>query len=226
MAPPEGKTKGWGLKLLAGGIALALWFFVVTTQRSQVALAARVEYVGLHDDVMLVGERVDSLDVEVKGVRSVVARLGPDTIRVKVNVADLRDGESVLQISPEQVEVPAGVAVVRISPAHLRVAVARVVRATVRVTPRIHGAPAVGHVVRRVTVEPPAVQIKAPRSTIDARGTIETMPLDVSGLRQTVTRRVGLAVPQAATVDEAAVRVTIEIGREEEMRQRKQRAGR
>ena len=70
------------------------------------------------------------------------------------------------------------------------------------------------------------IQIKAPRSTIDARGAIETMPLDVSGLRRTVTRRVGLAVPQAATVDEPAVRVTIEIGREAEMRQQKQRAGR
>jgi YbbR domain-containing protein len=72
--------------------------------------------------------------------------------------------------------------------------------------------PASGYTIRRVQVEPSAVSIKGPRSTIDARGEISTLPVDVSGSRRTVTQSVGLMLPASTYLTrERTVQVTVEI---------------
>ena len=72
--------------------------------------------------------------------------------------------------------------------------------------------PASGFTIRRVQVEPSAVSIKGPRSTIDARGEISTLPVDVSGSRRTVTQSVGLMLPASTYLTrERTVQVTVEI---------------
>lgn len=200
------------LKVLAVAIAAALWWFVVSTEKTQVALAAPVEYAGLDDERMLVGPRPETVAVEVQALRWMAARLGPDTVRVRVNLAEVRDGATVVEVQPEQVQTPAGVRVTRITPARLVVTVESARRRTVRVTPRIEGVPAPGFTVDRVTVDPPAVQIKGPRSTIDTRQAVDTAPIDVSGSRETVTRTVALALPESVyAMRERAVQVTVEI---------------
>ena len=70
-----------------------------------------------------------------------------------------------------------------------------------------------------MTVERQTVQSEAPRSTIDQQDAIDTRTVEVSGVRETVTRRAGLALPQTGAVKEPTVRVTIESDREERMRQ-------
>jgi YbbR domain-containing protein len=61
-------------------------------------------------------------------------------------------------------------------------------------------------------VEPTTVQIKGPRTTIEARTAVETLPVDVSGLRGPVTQTVGLALPDSVyPVDRRTVSVTVEI---------------
>lgn len=193
--------------------------FVVSTEKTQVALAAPVEYVGLDDERMLVGPRREAVEVEVQALRWMATRLGPDNVRVHVDLAEVREGETAVELQPEHVRAPTGVRVTRIRPARLEVTVERARRQTVRVAPRIEGTPAPGFVVDRVTVEPPAVQIKGPRSTIEGREVVGTAPVDVSGSRQTVARTVALALPESVyPTRERAVQVTVEIRAEEQMK--------
>ena len=59
---------------------------------------------------------------------------------------------------------------------------------------------------------PIAVQVKGPRSTIEARDTVQTAPIDVAGRRSSVTRSVGLALPDAVSpVNDGKVQVTVDI---------------
>jgi hypothetical protein len=81
-------------------VACTLWFFVATSEQSQLTLAAPVEYVGLRSELVVVAGQRETLDVEVRAVRSVVARLGPETVRVRVDLAGLEQGESVVQLTP------------------------------------------------------------------------------------------------------------------------------
>jgi YbbR domain-containing protein len=215
-------TRHWELKLTALLIATSMWFFVTSSEKSQVAIAAPVEYEGLHGERVLVGERREAVDVELQGPRWVVSRLASDTVRVRVNLSETTDGESVVQLSPSQVDAPPGVAVTRITPAWVRVTVMPAGQRTVRVSPVLRGMPAPGYTVAATHAEPAAVQIKGPRSTIERRDAVDTTPVDVTGLTASVTRAVGLALPDAvyATRDRT-VQVTVEIREEDPMRRKK-----
>ena len=205
-------TAHWELKLVAVVVAFTLWFFVATSEHAQLALATPVEYVGLSPQLVLVTGQRESVDVEVRAVRSVVARLGPETMRVRVDLTGLEEGDTVVQVAPSDVQVPPGTTVTRITPARLQLTVAVAATGAASVVPQVRGTPAPGYAIRRVQVEPSSVRIKGPRSTIESRGEISTLPVDVSGSRRTVIQSVGLMLPASIYLTrERTVQVTVEI---------------
>jgi YbbR domain-containing protein len=211
----------WPLKLASVAAGMALWAFVATTERARVVLSVPVEYVGLGKDRLLVGDRPDTVDVEVEAVRWVAARVSSGAVRARVNVAGLPDGESVVSVSPGDIDVPPGASITRISPGRVRVTLAGTARQTVRVTPDIRGRPAPGFVVGRVVVDPPAVQIEGPRATIEGRDAVTTAAVDVTDARQSITEQVALSLPvSVSSAGERAVRVTVEIRAEDTMQHR------
>lgn len=212
----------WEVKVLSLALALVVWFFVVSAERSQIMMVAPVEYVGLAAGKVLVGGRRDSVDLEVEATRWAAARLTPASVRLRVDLASLPEGETIVRLSRAVVEVPPGVRVTRISPAWLRVALAAAVTRPVRVVPHVRGTPAEGYMMRRMAVDPPTVQLKGPRSTIDVWDTVDTDAVDISGSRQTVTQSVPLVLPDAVfPITERTVVVTVDIRPEESMLQRK-----
>ncbi len=201
----------WELKVLAVVIAFALWVFVGSGDRVRIALAAPVEYIGLPGELILIASR-DTVDLELEVPRWNVGRLSAATLRVRVNVASMGEGESTIPLSPGQVEAPPGTAVTRITPSRVRVVVAAAVTKNVPVVPQIRGVPALDHVIHRVVVDPSAVEVRGPRSTLEAETVVETLPVDVSGSRTSVTRTVGLVTPEAVSLArERTVAVTVEI---------------
>ena len=114
-------TRHWELKLLALGFSIALWFFVMTTETSDLVLSAPIEFEGVRPGLMLTGERPDSVDVQVHGLRGTLARLSPDQIKAHVSLSGVGAGETTLRLWPEQVTVPAGVTVLRVNPSRIRV---------------------------------------------------------------------------------------------------------
>lgn len=216
-------TENWELKLVAVIVACTVWFFVATSDHSQLALAAPVEYVGLAPSLVVVAGQRDSVDVEVRAVRSVVARLSPETVRIRVDLKGIEEGESVVELTPSDVQIPPGAAVTRITPTRLHLIAAPAGTATVTVVPHIRGVPAAGYAVQRVVVEPPTVRITGPRSTIETRGEVSTLPIDVSGSRRSVSHSVGLMLPAATYLTrERTVRVTVEIAEDGMSQQHRQ----
>ncbi|MBI1845752.1 MAG: hypothetical protein HYR86_02130, partial [Candidatus Rokubacteria bacterium] len=82
----------WHLKLLSLTIAVALWAFVVSSDRRQVTRAAPVEYVGVGPNVILVGAPRETVDVQVEVTRWTAARVGPGSLRARANLAGLGEG--------------------------------------------------------------------------------------------------------------------------------------
>src|SRR6185295_19573098 len=116
-----------------------------------------VEYVGLPAELVVVSGQRETLDVEVRAVRSVVARLGPETVRVRVDLTGLQQGESVVQLTPSDVQAPPGATVTRITPGRLQLTMAPAAAGSVKVVPHIQGTPAEGFRVQRIQVEPSTV---------------------------------------------------------------------
>jgi YbbR domain-containing protein len=210
-------VNNWELKLVSLAIASALWVFVVGGERVRMALGAPVEYAGLRENLTLLDPR-DSVDVEVEAPRWAASRIVPGALRVRVDLSTAREGESLVALSPALVQTPPGVAVTRITPSWVRVAAVTAITRAVQVVPQIRGTPAPRHAMRRVVVQPTTVEIRGPRSTIEKRDSVETLPVEISGSRETIKQTVGLVAPEAVSlVRERAVQVTVEIAPEDVM---------
>ena len=204
----------WQLKLLSLALAVGLWLFVASTDPREIMLAVPVEYIGLEGSLTVEGPRREAVDVQVHAPRWAAAAVSPATVRVQVDVARLREGDNLVPLQPDAINVPAGVRVIRVAPGW----VTRTVTRSVRVVPRILGRPAFSFVVGRVVVEPSIVQIKGPRTTIESRTAVETLPVDVSGRREAVTLTVGLELPDSVVaMERRAVQVTVDIRPEDTM---------
>ena len=114
-------TRHWELKLLAVGFSVALWLFVMTSEKSDLILSAPLEFDDVPSGLALTGERPDSVDVQLHGLRASLARLSPDQIKARVSLSGASPGEITLRLLPEQVGVPSGITVVRINPSRIRV---------------------------------------------------------------------------------------------------------
>jgi YbbR domain-containing protein len=195
---------------------------VASAQRSEIALAVPVEYVGLEGPMALDGPQRETVDVQVRATRWSAERVTPATVRVRVDVRGLNEGDNLVQLTPDGVQAPPGVRVSRVAPAWTTVRVVRAATKTVAVVPQLQGRPAPEHVLDKVVVTPATVEIRGPRTTIEARSAVDTLPVDVSGHRQAVTRTVGLALPESVyPVDRRTVDVTVDIRPEETMQERR-----
>jgi hypothetical protein len=116
-------TEHWGLKLVALCVASALWLFVMMAEKADLVLSAPIELHSIPPGLE-VGERPDNVDVQVNGLRGTLARLGSDSVRARVSLAGVRAGEVTLRLQPEQIVVPPGVTVLRISPSRVRIVLA------------------------------------------------------------------------------------------------------
>jgi YbbR domain-containing protein len=202
----------WPFKLLAVGIAITLWTVVATRERGLVSAAIPIEYVGLASDLILTGTPRETADVDVAVARWAWRRFRPEGLRLRVDLSRAVEGEQLVPVSAGEVQTPPGVRVQRVDPSRLHLHVTRAAEATLRVVAVVRGTPAPGHRVGDVRVEPNAVLVKGPRSTIEARESVQTTPVDVAGRRNSVTQTVGLAFPDAVSaVNQGRVHVTVDI---------------
>jgi len=115
----------WELKLLALAFSAALWVFVMSSEKTNVTLPLPVELDGVPSGLMVTSERPDTVDVQLHGLRSALLRVAPDALRVRINLAGSRPGEVVVGLAPDQIVVPPGVSVIRITPSVVRVGLAQ-----------------------------------------------------------------------------------------------------
>lgn len=115
----------WELKLLALVFSMALWFFVMTSEKTNAVLPLSIELHSLPAGLVVTGEQPETVEVQVHGLRSALARVSPESMRVRVSLAGSRPGEMMLRLGPEQIIVPAGVTVLRVNPDIVRIELAR-----------------------------------------------------------------------------------------------------
>jgi hypothetical protein len=113
-------TRHWELKLLALGVSVVLWGFVMTSEKTDLIMAAPLELENMPAGLEVKGERPDSVDVQLHGLRWSLTRLGSDRVKARLDLTGSRAGEVTLRVLPERVTVPPGITVVRVNPSRVR----------------------------------------------------------------------------------------------------------
>ena len=210
----------WWLKLLALLIALAIWLGV-TSQRAPATVPLRDVPLSflLPEDVEISNEPIEKLRlVTLQGRRDELDRLDRHNLDAAVDVKDLRLGERVVRLTPENVtmNLPAGVRVLKVEPESVALRLERRIEREVAVVPRLEGKPPAGYEVRGWQVSPPRVRVRGPQSLVSAMESMPTETISLEGLTQPLEQKqtnVDIIDPKVVALD-PVVAVRVDIGEE------------
>ena len=219
----ERLTENLGLKVLSLVLGITLWYAVARDQGAEFAFSIPLELRNVPEGLEVVEESVQQVDVRLRGPSEILRRLTPRDFRVGVDLSEAEPGERVAYLTPDDVAVPFGARVLRVTPASVQIALDRTVEKTVNVIPRVSGAPAEGFELVGIELSPQAITVIGPATQVRSLEQVTTEPVSAEGLRQPYSRSVSLELdPLVRLEQESSVDLTLDV---REVRLRKELAG-
>ena len=208
-------ARTWGLRLLALGIAIGIWFNASVEDRlvfSEKVVEASVSY-NRPRGFIIASPGPQSVNVRLRGSKKTIRQLNPYMVSVQVDLSQRQIGLVSINLTSDDVLVPEGLEVVVIEPNTLRVDLEREVSLRVPVVPRFVGTPAAGSTRGEPEVSPNQVLVTGPEPMLTRLDSLSTRPINLEGRALTFDERVEVVSPspliQIAPAGMVTVRVPI-----------------
>jgi YbbR domain-containing protein len=154
------------LKLFALLIAI-VWWAVVRGEDTRVRdVLVPVDYINLPASMELSGRIIDTVTVRLRAPDPILRNLAEDRLSASIDLARAPMGEQRVPMTGEMLRVPAGVEVVRISPAAVPVRLERRARRQVPIVAEFSGHPPKGYDKTGYVVSPSVATIEGPSSEV------------------------------------------------------------
>jgi YbbR domain-containing protein len=208
------------LRLASLALAAGLWFVIAGKQTAERGVGVPVELRNVPRDLELTGDPVNVVDVRVRASPGLINSLEAGKLLATIDLAGAAEGERIVQLTPEMIQVPFGFRVVKITPSLLTLYLERTERKQVPVRPRVIGRPATGFEIAGVTSDPAEVKVAGPRSRVREIESAFTEPVSVEGGTATASEsvNVGLEDPLLRIEGGSRVRVTARVREIQETR--------
>jgi hypothetical protein len=203
-----------GLRAIAFLLAIGLWFFVNAGQRGALApMRVPISYRALPAGLVIVNQRPDFVQIEVRGPRTLLSLLDPDRMVVRLDLSGVSLGQAVFKIGPEMFNVPRQTDVTRISPSQIVLDIDRIADRQVPIRVSIQGQPAAGYRVVSARANPPAATVRGPSRFVFHIDNVQTSPVEVNGAKADLVQPVILPPPsdRVAVVDPQTVGAAVAI---------------
>lgn len=204
------------LKLFSLFFAAGLWLFVNAGQKAaERAMEVPVEIRNVASQLMVVNPGVGTVEVRLMGPPALLSTLDPDDLRVSLDLDGARAGTATFRVSADSFNPPRGVRVTRISPSVVNVKLETVAVRSLPVAVRLGGKVPTGYKIARLEAIPEAVKVRGPASEVNSMTAVETVPLELDGVKGQTTREVRLS-SAGGTLSFSPDRVTVSLALEEE----------
>ncbi|MFH1034679.1 MAG: CdaR family protein [Pseudomonadota bacterium] len=204
-------THNWSLKLLALIIAASMWVFVVGQEKSEISVRVPVEITNVPTDLLVVDDSLGEVDARLYGPRSLIRRVASERLVKVLDLSGMGLGEHVFQVLPEDLRLPPGVRVIRISPGSFTLTLARRITRDVQVRPVFRGHPQPGYEVAEVTFKPDKVLVWGRKEDLGDLDWIWTVPIDLTDRQESFNQSVQLRLPPGRTVRVSHMEVVAQI---------------
>jgi YbbR domain-containing protein len=182
------------LRILAVLIAIGLWFFVNAGQReAQSNFLVPVEYRGLPAGFTITNKRADFVNLSISGPRTLLSLLDPGRLTVHMDLRGLTPGQAELKITPDMFRIPRQTTIDRIVPSQITLDIDQIMTRELPVRLSIVGQVASGLTVGAIDLKPSVVTLTGPSHALQKVEAIDTLPFDVQGATEPVSRYVQLA---------------------------------
>ena len=200
------------LKITSLLLAVGLWVAVTSSPPSEVVVNTAIIFRNMPADLEISSETLPSVQIRVRGPERVVRRLETSEVRAELDLTGIKPGEHTFDLT-KAITVPDRLEVSQVVPSEVHVLLDSRHTRKVPVKPRVIGASPAEY---QATADPPQVEIIGPRKEVEAVGEAITDPVDVTGVRDsiTVTRPAYVSDPLVQVKDSNPVRITITIQKE------------
>jgi YbbR domain-containing protein len=188
--------RNWGLRLLALGIAIGIWFNASVEDRlvsSERVVEASVSYNRAHNFIVI--NPVPTVNVRLGGSKKAVRQLNPSMVYVQVELTQHPEGSAIVTLGPDNVTAPDGLEVVSIEPGSIRVDLEKEVTQRVPVFAKLTGEPAAGSTMQEPEVFPNQVLVTGPASMVAKLESLTTQPIDLDSHALTFEETVPVVTP-------------------------------
>jgi YbbR domain-containing protein len=181
-------VENWGIKLVSLGLSLSLWLYVTSKGKTEMTLSVPLELRNIPQNMAIVGNVTGSLDVRVQGrERALRDIMTGEKVAGVLDLSFVTIGENIVRISPDDIRRPPGVTIMHLSPAEINVKLEPLVRKTFSLQPILHGAPADGYRLAKITVSPQRITVEGPESLMTAMDRLQTAPIDIQDASASMT---------------------------------------
>lgn len=202
----------WGTPTIALVMAVLLWYYVVGQKEREWTFAVPVQ-VHVASSEVAGWSTPEKISVLLQGPQRLLDRLQSDSLAVRLVLAESQSGQYTRSVLPSMIAgVPAGVQILRLEPAEVRVDIRPLLELRYRVVPQVRGS-ADGRfvVVGNVEVEPRYVELRGTGNVLQDVTEVRTEVLEVSGPQGRRSSILGLVAPQGTRVLPQAVTVSYEV---------------
>lgn len=204
--------RNWGLRLLALGIAVGIWFNASVEDRlvsSEKVVEASVSYISPRGFVIV--NPVQNVNVRLNGSKKAIRQLNPSMVDVQVDLSRRPPGMNEITLSSENVLAPDGLEVTSIEPNTIRLDLEREITQRLPVFPKLTGEPAAGSVVQEPEVFPSQVLVTGPESILARIATLSTAPISLDGHALPFEESVAVMAPDPLIQIVQPARVTVRV---------------
>jgi YbbR domain-containing protein len=205
-------ARTWGLRLLALGIAIGIWFNASVEDRlvfSEKVVEAGIAY--NRPRGFMVISPVQSVSVRLSGSKKAIRQLSPYTVQVQVELSQRQVGLNSITLESENVLLPDGLEVVGIEPRTIRVDLEKEGTQRVQVIAKTVGKPAAGSVAGEPEVLPSQVLVNGPEPMLARIKSISTRPVSLDGHALTFEESVEVVSPDPLVQIVQPLRVTVTV---------------
>jgi len=200
-----------GLKGLALGLSILLWWFVAGESNVQVGFAVPLEIRNIPQGMAITNKVERQVDVRLAGPPTLINGLQQKEISAVIDLSGVKKGKETIPLTERSVEVPAGFRVERVYPSSVEIVLEKLVRKTLLVRPRIGGTPEVRSRIEKTEVDPPSLEVEALLEEFERLKELDTeevSPDEPEGVFR-AKARVNLPEGHAKIVGNPSVLVTI-----------------
>ncbi len=179
------------LKLTSLLMAVALWFSVMLSGRSDVTMDVPVKFENIPAKFDIVDfPRVISVTIE--GQEQLLKYLKPNEVSAVLDISEAKAGRSFYTLSRDNIKLPKSFLVKGIDPETISLTIEIQLKKVVPVKPHIIGAPEKGYKIVEIKVDPETVTLEGPKSAIAKIDIIKTEPIDINGIKRDLIYKANL----------------------------------
>lgn len=206
-----------GMKLLAVALAAGYWLLVSAPRREilqERSYEVPIAFTGKSSDWFITNPVQKTVSVRLRGRLSMMRSLSSQVLEAVVDLKGFtKEGEVVVSISPQAINVPAEIEVIAIDPAQIAIRLEAPRQKRVPIRERLVGSPPAGFVVGSVTIVPNQTLASGPTSVIHALTEIGTDRIILSERTSTFQMPVNLVAenPMVSAIEPRTVQVLVTI---------------